>query len=330
MGKATTLDIEYASLMARNPEGTFLYIPPTFKKFHPGSVGFFDENGGWNQVTDLCKEGQSTADGFTALGRTLNRDEPKTSIWKTRSSESEDGQHVRLSGGVSAAAAAAVPVDVKGEGKHKTSASGKAGLVTGSIVKREKILAPFGKPVTAWASSNAKTLLASDFSTDIEKNGLWIIQSVWVTDECAIHMTNSKDKDVDVGLDIAATGVGKAGGGGGTFEKLKNEGWTTYQAQGDDGGLVVSFSGSHYKPRTFHRFRRDPLKQSKANSFLRERGEVVEELGFDVETVGVSSSDIEEEEEAERKEQEKVPAELEAKKTEILRNTIVTTEVVPH
>lgn len=232
MGKATTLDIEYASLMARNPEGTFLYIPPTFKKFHPGSVGFFDESGGWNQITDLCKEGQPNADGFTALGRTLSHDEPKTSIWKTRSSESEDGQHVRLSGGLSAAAAAAVPVDVNGEGKRKTSASGKAGLVTGSLVKREKILAPFGKPVASWASQNAKALLASDFSTDIEKNGLWVIQSVWVTDECAIHMTNSKDKEIDVGLDIAATGVGKAGGGGGTFEKLKNEGWTTYQAQG--------------------------------------------------------------------------------------------------
>ncbi|KAF4769065.1 hypothetical protein HAV15_008615 [Penicillium sp. str.  len=327
MGKSTTLDIEYASLMARNPEGTFLYIPPTFKKFHPGSVGFFDENGGWNQITDLGKEGQSETDGFTALGRTLSRDEPKASMWKTRSSESEDGNHVRLSGGI-----------------QKNSASGKAGLVTGSLVKREKILAPFGKPISKWASENAKALLASDFSTDIEKNGLWIIQSAWVTDECAIHMTNSKDKEIDVGLDIAATGVGSVGGGGGTFEKLKNEGWTTYQAQevrivfGRDyvlianalsrvtRGLVISFNGSHYKPRMFQRFRSDPLKQSTANNYLRGGGELVSELDFEVERIGVSNSDLEEEEEAE-KEEEKLRAELEAK-IAILRNTSVTHEVV--
>ncbi|KAJ5531574.1 hypothetical protein N7527_004967 [Penicillium freii] len=326
MGKATTLDIEYASLMARNPEGTFLYIPPPFKKFHPGSVGFFDENGGWNQITDLGKEGQSKTDGFTALGRTLSRDEPTASMWKTRSSESEDGNHVRLSGGLSAAAAAAVPIDVSGDGKHKHSASGKAGLVTGSLVKREKILAPFGKPVSKWASENAKALLASDFSTDIEKNGLWIIQSAWVTDECAIHMTNSKDKEIDVGLDIAATGVGNVGGGGGTLEKLKNEGWTTYQAQEGDEGLVVSFSGSHYKPRLFQRFRSDPLKQSTADSYLRGGGELVNELDFEVERIGVSDSDIEEEEKAE-KEEEKIRAEFDAKKIAILRNTSVTHDV---
>ncbi|KAL2697333.1 hypothetical protein AAEP93_011237 [Penicillium crustosum] len=328
MGKPTTLDIEYASLMARNPEGTFLYIPPTFKKFHPGSVGFFDENGGWNQITDLSKEGQPKIDGFTALGRTLSREEPTASMWKTRSSESEDGDHIRLSGGLSAAAAAAVPIDVNGDGTHKNSASGKAGLVTGSLVKREKILAPFGKPVSKWASENAKALLASDFSTDIEKNGLWIIQSAWVTDECAIHMTKSKDKEIDVGLDIAATGVGSVGGGGGTFEKLRNEGWTTYQAQEGDEGLVISFSGSHYKPRMFQKFRSHPLKQSTADSYLRGGGELVNELDFEVERIGMSNSDLEEEEEAEKKEEEKMRAELKAEKIAILGNTSVSYEVL--
>jgi hypothetical protein len=236
MVKQTTLDIEYASLMSRNPEGTYLYSPPTFCKFHPGSVGFFDEYSGWNQITDLSKEGQPQADGFTPIKRLLTRDQrPKAAMWKTRSSESEAGQHIRLSGGLSVAAAAAVPVDVSGDGKHKISTSGKAALVTGSTAMREKVLAPFDKPVATWASENAQALLDSDFAPDIAKNGIWIIQHTWVTDECAINMTNSSDKEIEVGLDIAATGIAKAGAGGGTFDKLKNEGWTTYKSEGVSG-----------------------------------------------------------------------------------------------
>lgn len=42
------------------------------------------------------------------------------------------------------------------------------GLVTGSLVKREKILATFGNPVKRWASENDTTLPVSDFLTDIE------------------------------------------------------------------------------------------------------------------------------------------------------------------
>ncbi len=76
MVKQTTLDIEYASLilMSRNPEGTYLYSPLSFRKFHPGSVGFFDEYSSWNQITDLSKEGQPEPDGFTSLKRQLARD----------------------------------------------------------------------------------------------------------------------------------------------------------------------------------------------------------------------------------------------------------------
>jgi hypothetical protein len=45
-------------------------------------------------------------------------------------------------------------------------------------------------------------------------------------------MTNSSDKEIEVGLDIAGTGIAKAGAGSGTFDKLKNEGWTTYKSEG--------------------------------------------------------------------------------------------------
>ena len=120
-------------------------------------------------------------------------------------------------------AAAAVPVDVSGDGKRKTSTSGKAALVTGKTAMREKVLAPFDKPVSTWASENAQALLGSDFAPDIAKNGIRIIQHTWVMDDYAINMTNSSDKEIEIRLDIAATGIAKAGAGGGTFDKLKNE-----------------------------------------------------------------------------------------------------------
>ncbi|KAJ5891930.1 uncharacterized protein N7473_008158 [Penicillium subrubescens] len=336
MGKQTTLDIEYAALMSRNPEGTYLYSPPTFRKFHPGSVGFFDEYSGWNQITDLSKEGQPEADGFTPLKKLLNRDQqPKAAMWKTRSSESEAGQHIKLSAGLSAAAAAAVPVDVSADGKHKTSTSSKAALVTGSTAMREKVLAPFDKPVSTWASENAQALLDSDFAPDIAKNGIWIIQHAWVTDECAINMTNSSDKEIEVGLDIAATGIAKAGAGGGTFDKLKNEGWTTYKSEGDDGGLVVCFGGSHFKPRRFQRFRSVPIKQTQANSYLRtgpqEEMQLVNELDFESAKVGATESDAEEEAEAaarEEQEEQRQREELEKRAAEILKNTTTQTFVM--
>ncbi|KGO78309.1 hypothetical protein PITC_059220 [Penicillium italicum] len=160
MGKATIIDIEHASLMTHNQGATFLYTPPTFKAFH---------------ITDLCKEGQSMTDGFTALDRILTLDEPKASIWKIRSSESEDGKHVRLFGRLSAVVAAAATAQEAS--KRKNSALGKAGFLTSSWVKREKILATFGKPVGKWVSGNAKALLVSDFPTDIERDGIWFIRS---------------------------------------------------------------------------------------------------------------------------------------------------------
>lgn len=61
---------------------------------------------------------------------------------------------------------------------------------------------------------------------------------------------------------------------------------------------------------------------------MRGGGELVNEFDFEVERIGVSNSDLEEEEAAEKKEEEKIRAELEAKKIAILRNTSVTHEVV--
>ena len=225
-----TFEIEYAALMDRNPEGTYLYIPQSFRKFHPGSVGFFDESGAWNEVADVSKADQP--DEFTAFTGKLSYDDEETMEWKTRSSEGESGNNIRASAGLSAAAASAVPVDVSVEGKHKTSSSKKAALVAKSAVMKKRYKPPFDPRVQPWVNENAKVLMEGDWARYIKANGLWAIQSTWVTDECAIKMTNKTDNSLEAGLDVAATGIGKVGGGGGTFDKLENEGWTTYKSNG--------------------------------------------------------------------------------------------------
>lgn len=221
MTKVTNLDIKYAGLMSHNPEGTYLYIPPSFAKLHPGSVGFFDQRGSWNQITDLSQKGRSQADGYTTPSQDLSHGEPITSTWKVRSSEPEDGQQIQLNGGISDHRSA----DVNCESKPPVTSSGKAGLAIGGATRREKIWAPFFNPASGWASENIQALLSAEFATHIEKNGLWIIQSTWVAEQCAIHMTDRADKSVEAGFDV----VSKSGNGSDSFEKLEKEGWSTYR-----------------------------------------------------------------------------------------------------
>jgi hypothetical protein len=230
MGLHTTDDQEYAELMKHHGKGNFLYVPERFSRLHPGSIGYFDKEGGWNEITDLSQPGRAEADGFTAIGRTLTLDEPREAMWKTMSSESGSESSLRLTGGLSGAAAAA-PVDVSATGKNKRTSDKKAALITGSIVKHEKFIAPYFPPIQSWVKKNARALVESDFGDEIKKNGLWAIQSTWVTPECAITMTSDKSRDFDVGLDVGATGFGKLGAGGNSLQKLKSEGWSTYEAK---------------------------------------------------------------------------------------------------
>ncbi|KAL3470377.1 hypothetical protein BJX99DRAFT_239683 [Aspergillus californicus] len=256
----STLNEEYAELMSWNNTGTFLYVPQRFSKFHPGSIGYFDKQGGWNEITDLSQEGGSQNSSFTSLSTALNREEPTESLWKTRSSGSEAELSFNLSAGLSGAMTAA-PVDVSGQAKNKSSSTGKAALITESVVKYEKFKAPFQTPIQAWVKENARALVQSDYSAEIREFGLWAIQATWVTQECAITMTSGKSRDTNVGLDVGVTGIGKAGAGAGSIAKSNNEGWTTYQATESDKGLVVSFTGAKFQLRPFQKWRSVPLKQ---------------------------------------------------------------------
>ncbi|KAL6229366.1 hypothetical protein BDW75DRAFT_245798 [Aspergillus navahoensis] len=232
---------QYAELMNHNPEGRFLYIPQRYSDFHPGSVGYFDRNGGWNEITDLSKPELVEKAGFTKLDRTLTRLEPMEAMWKTRSSESEKERNIHGTSGLSGAMAAA-PVDISGEGKYKTSSTAKAALITGSVVKHEKFKSPFGPPIQAWVKDNGNRLVKGDFGEDIGKYGLWAIQATWITQECAITMTSGRSHDINLGL---------------ALERLGSVSWAAVERPSQsskmraDKGLVVSFSGVYYKLRTF-------------------------------------------------------------------------------
>lgn len=215
--------------MKSSGEGYYLYKPQRFSTLHPGAIGFFDRHGAWNLVTDISEPGRPEKDGYTGLDLTLSREEPKESMWKTRSSGSEAESSFGLTGGLSGALSAA-PVDVSTSAKNKWGKTGKAALITDQVVVNESFKAPFSKPIQEWVKKNAKALVNSDWGADIKDYGLWAIQKTWSTQECAITMESAHSRDTSAGLDVGATGVGKVGGSGSSLAKGNSEGWTTYKA----------------------------------------------------------------------------------------------------
>ncbi|KAJ5691881.1 hypothetical protein N7462_001304 [Penicillium macrosclerotiorum] len=252
---------EYAELMKRNGDGHYLYTPQRFSQLHPGSVGYFDKYGIWNQITDVSVPGQPEKDGFTPIGRDLQRDKPTERMWKTVSSGSEAESSFGLDAGLSGALSAA-PVDVSANAKNKSSTTGKAALITTGIVKNERFSGPVGPYIGGWVKKNAKTLVNGDFGDYIKEYGLWAIHTTWSTSECAITMTSGHSRDTSAGLDVGATGMGKVGASGSSLQKLEAEGWRTYKAEEEDEGLVVSYGGAAFRLHTIKAFRSNPLKQT--------------------------------------------------------------------
>jgi len=246
---APSIPDEYADLMKPNGDGHYLYRPQRYSQLHPGAIGYFDKHGAWNLITDISEPGRTEKDGFTGLEKDLQYETPSERMWRTLSSGSEAESSFGLSGGLSGAMSAA-PVDVSAEAKNKWGKTGKAALITTSMVKNEKFKPPFSTPIQRWVKKNAKALVNSDWGADIKQYGLWAIQTTWSTQECAITMKSAHSRDISAGLDIGATGVAKMGASGSSLAKLESEGWTTYEATEGDQGLVVSFGGANYKLHT--------------------------------------------------------------------------------
>jgi hypothetical protein len=221
---------EYAELMKPNGDGHYLYTPQRFSQLHPGSVGYFDHYGIWTQITDLAEEGRPKRDGFTPIDCSLPLDEPTERLWKTVSSGSEAEASFGLTGGLSGALTA-VPVDVSINAKNKSGSTGKAALITTSVVKNERFAGGAGPSIAAWVKENAKALVKSKYGDDIKDYGLWAIHTTWSTPECAITMKSGYSRDTSAGMDVGGTGVGKIGASGSSLKRLESEGWRTYEAK---------------------------------------------------------------------------------------------------
>jgi hypothetical protein len=231
MGQKTNGDYarEYTKLMGRNPEGIYLYKPAPYRACHPGSVGFFDNEGNWNEITDLEQPHHIEKAGFKPLGRTLSREDTREYKWDSRSSDGESELSLEgkteLSGVLTSA-----PIDVGANAKNKTGKSNKANLVTGSVVKHERLQAPFKSSVKDWIKENAKDLVQGDYSEDIKEHGVWVVRATYVTQECAITMDSARSQEFGLGGEVGATGIGKLGASGSSLAKFKGAGWSTYTA----------------------------------------------------------------------------------------------------
>lgn len=224
---------EYMKLFASRKEGYYLYRPLKYEDIHPGSVGFFDDNNSWNEIADISNPEKLAAEGFSGLtprlARSISNLRSDSCSWNTRSSETESERSYRGKAGASGAAGG-VPVEGSGEMKYKTGSNGKAALVADGLVKMEHYPHPFGISIPEWARNNADALIEKSGKLARE-HGLIAVQSVWITDSCAIKMSSGSNRDIDSALDVGATGLGKLGGGAAFIDKLSTEGWTTYKSE---------------------------------------------------------------------------------------------------
>lgn len=226
---APTIHEEYAELMKNNGSGYFLFRPQPFNKCHPGAIGTFNQNGVFQQITDLSEPGRPEKDGYTAFGDTLIRAPSRTSTWDKISTDSETANSLGVEGGLSGALSAA-PVDVSAEAKNKWGKTGKAALITKNIIFEEGFEdAPTG-PVHDWIKANAKALTKGKWRMEIADHGLWIISRTWSTNECQIKMESAHSRDTSGGFSVGATGIAKGGANASSSAKSNSEGWTTYTA----------------------------------------------------------------------------------------------------
>ncbi|KAJ5900097.1 hypothetical protein N7495_004841 [Penicillium taxi] len=252
----------YMRLFDSKGQGNYLLYPPTYEDLHPGFVGFYNSDEGvWHELADLSDPDKLKAKGFTKPpSRALQEMKADETTWDSRTSESESQSSLRGNVGASGAAAG-VPVEGSVDLKYKKGSSGKAAVVAKSVVKFEMYKEPFGMPIKEWVQENAKALLG-DCKDNIEKYGLWAVQTVYIADECVITMNKGNSLDIDLGADVGATGFGKIGGGRALMEKLDSQGWSSYDSKPGSKGRVISFGGVKFKPRNFSKlFRSSLLKE---------------------------------------------------------------------
>lgn len=217
---------QYAYALASQGCGTFLYHPAPSETCHPGSVGYFDGQGKWNQIADVSKQEQE--EPFQSFNGKLKLKPTETQSWKTMSGDTSSGSSIHGGAGVSDL------VTTLGEAEahagYSKSSSQTAALITLNKVKLNSYHSMFKPNVSVWVKDNAKQLMTSMYASEIKEYGLWAIRETYVADDYVIKMSSSDDSSIKGGLDLAAKGVGKIDAGAETFKKLSNEGWRTAKA----------------------------------------------------------------------------------------------------
>ncbi|KAE8424001.1 hypothetical protein BDV36DRAFT_290098 [Aspergillus pseudocaelatus] len=269
-----TMPEEYAELMKHNGPEHYLYNPQRYSKLHPGSVGYFDKYGIWNQITDLSQPGDRHDIGFKGIGKVLSYDVPTKSMWNDVSSGTEAESSFGLKGGLSGMVDAA-PVEAEANASNKRGSSGTAALVTTEAVQNQRLEGGSGRLISDWVKKNGKILMKSNYGDEIRDYGLWVIHTTWSTPECAIKMNSAFHRNTSAGLGVGATDVGKIGGSGSSLKKLESKGWKSFQATESDQGLVVAYGGARFRLRTIRPFWYPPLKQTERMSAREESMKVL-------------------------------------------------------
>ncbi|KAI4651935.1 hypothetical protein J4E93_002131 [Alternaria ventricosa] len=203
------MDYAYSQLMSKCTEGTYLYTPPKANVFHPGSCGLFDANGVWESITDLTALKEDNLLGLKLPKEGLVLTDPATCSWNKKVVEKNEGRGFGAKAEVSGIAAQA-PVDVGANFAVGSTAKAGAGVVVSPNVVHTKFNLDAQRIIEKWIQDNMLQL-TDRYQTSIERFGIWVITSTWVTEKCDIAMWNKTGSKIDTGAEIGATNIGKLG-----------------------------------------------------------------------------------------------------------------------
>ena len=100
-GHQRKLDEQYAEIMENHPFGVALYRPLPTSILKPGSLGYFDEFGGWNLIAHLAEGPALHAKGLGKLEDEIDIAPLDDGItWGPKISSDTKATKVALSGGM--------------------------------------------------------------------------------------------------------------------------------------------------------------------------------------------------------------------------------------
>jgi len=255
------MDLAYATLMEKCPDGTYLYTPPNSKVFHPGSCGYFDDDGLWRLITDLA---DIKDPDYQPPSKPLVLADPTTCTWKKQLSENHEGRGFGGKAEVSGIAAQA-PVDVGANFEIGSTANLRAGVAVSPHVIHHYFNTKALGIIMKWIEDNM-TAMIGNHPQQIKDYGVWVVMDTWVTEECDIAMWNKTGSTTDLGAELGATNIGKLGL---TTSRDSQSDMNQHRIYNEPGGHAVSFKGVHFK-QSSRFWREKKLKQRKpTDGYLR-------------------------------------------------------------